>query len=45
MSPTKSVTAVVGLFEQPRGTAHASCACCPCRDFCVLLRAGSTCRG
>ena len=45
MSPTKSVTAVVGLFEQPRGTAHASCAGCPCRDFCVLLRSGSTCRG
>ncbi|WP_273446831.1 vitamin B12 dependent-methionine synthase activation domain-containing protein [Thermophilibacter provencensis] len=45
MSPTKSVTAVVGLFERPRGTAHASCAGCPCRDFCVLLRAGSTCRG
>lgn len=45
MSPTKSVTAVVGLFERPRGTAHASCAGCPCRDFCVLLRAGGTCRG
>ena len=45
MSPTKSVTAVVGLFERPRADAHASCAGCPCRDFCVLLRAGSTCRG
>ena len=45
MSPTKSVTAVVGLFERPRPEAHASCAGCPCRDFCVLLRAGSTCRG
>ena len=45
MSPTKSVTAVVGLFELPRPEAHASCAGCPCRDFCVLLRAGSTCRG
>lgn len=44
MSPTKSVTAVVGLFERPRAEAHASCAGCPCRDFCVLLRAGSTCR-
>ena len=44
MSPTKSVTAVVGLFERPRTDAHASCAGCPCRDFCVLLRAGSTCR-
>ena len=45
MSPTKSVTAVVGLFERPRPEAHASCGGCPCRDFCVLLRAGSTCRG
>lgn len=45
MSPTKSVTAVVGLFERPRPEAHASCGACPCRDFCVLLRAGSTCRG
>ncbi len=43
MSPTKSVTAVAGLFERPRPEAHASCAGCPCRDFCVLLRAGSTC--
>lgn len=44
MSPTKSVTAVVGLFDRPRAGAHASCGGCPCRDFCVLLRAGSTCR-
>lgn len=45
MSPTKSVTAVVGLFERPRAEARASCAGCPCRDFCVLLRVGSSCRG
>ena len=45
MSPTKSVTAVVGLFERPRPGVRISCAGCPCRDFCVLLRAGSTCRG
>ena len=44
MSPTKSVTAVVGLFESLRPGVRASCAGCPCRDFCVLLRAGSTCR-
>ncbi len=44
MSPTKSVTAVVGLFEEPREGIRLSCAGCPCRDFCVLLRAGSTCR-
>lgn len=45
MSPTKSVTAVVGLFERPRPEARPGCGACPCRDFCVLLRAGSSCRG
>ena len=43
MTPTKSVTAVVGLFEEPRGDALMSCADCPCRDFCLLVRAGRTC--
>ena len=43
MSPTKSVTAVVGLFERPRGTVRASCAACPCRDFCLLRRSGRAC--
>ena len=43
MTPTKSVTAVVGLFEEPRGDARMSCADCPCRDFCLLVRAGRTC--
>ena len=43
MSPTKSVTAVVGLFEEPREGAHVSCAACPCLDFCLLRRSGRTC--
>ena len=43
MSPTKSVTAVVGLFEEPCRDAHASCAACPCHDFCLLRASGRTC--
>lgn len=43
MTPTKSVTAVVGLFEEPRASTRVSCADCPCRDFCLLIRAGRTC--
>lgn len=45
MSPTKSVSAVVGLFERPPADAPGSCDDCPCRDFCVLLRAGRPCCG
>lgn len=43
MTPTKSVTAVVGLFEESRAGTRVSCADCPCRDFCLLVRAGRTC--
>lgn len=43
MSPTKSVTAVVGLFEEPRAAERPSCAACPCADFCVLRRSGRGC--
>lgn len=43
MSPTKSVTAVVGLFEGPRAAERPSCAACPCADFCVLRRSGRGC--
>ncbi len=42
MTPTKSVTAVVGLFEEPQST-HASCADCLCRDFCHIRSTGRTC--
>ena len=43
MSPTKSVTAVIGLFEEPRRDARASCSACPCHDFCLLRASGRTC--
>lgn len=43
MSPAKSVTAVVGLFEEPRERAYAACDECLSRDFCALRRSGRTC--
>ena len=45
MTPTKSVTAVVGLFDEPRPAARPGCAECACREFCTLRAAGTTCRG
>lgn len=44
MSPTKSVTAVVGLFEEPRERAYVACDECLSRDFCKIRPTGSTCR-
>lgn len=44
MSPTKSVTALVGMFREPR-RARPSCSGCPCLDFCTLRPQGRTCRG
>lgn len=43
MAPTKSVTAVIGLFGDPRDGAHQSCGSCSCRDACPLRRSGRTC--
>ena len=43
MTPTKSVTAVVGMFGEPRASSHASCADCLCRDFCRMRGAGTPC--
>ena len=43
MTPTKSVTAVVGLFGEPQPSSHVRCADCLCRDFCRILRTGSPC--
>lgn len=44
MTPTKSVTAVVGMFDAPQPSTHASCADCSCRAFCNLRAAtGRTC--
>ena len=45
MVPTKSVTAVVGLFETIQPSTHATCAGCPCFDFCIIRPTGHTCRG
>lgn len=43
MTPTKSVTAVVGMFGEPQASSHASCAGCLCRDFCRMRGAGTPC--
>lgn len=43
MTPTKSVTALVGLFDKPQKSTHASCAGCPCFDFCTIRTSGRTC--
>lgn len=45
MTPTKSVTAVLGMFTEPQPTSHATCADCLCRDFCTIRATGRTCRG
>lgn len=44
MSPTKSVTAIVGMHGEP-SRARPGCAGCPCLDFCTLRPQGRTCRG
>lgn len=38
MTPTKSVTAVVGMFKEPQATGHEAglCSTCACNDFCRL---------
>ncbi len=44
MTPTKSVTAVLGMFTTPQKSTHASCADCFCRAFCNLrATTGRTC--
>ncbi len=45
MTPTKSVTAVVGMFAEPPSGMRESCVGCPCLDFCALRRVGRSCRG
>ena len=45
MTPTKSVTAVIGLFREQRAAGRPGCAECACREFCSLRAAGTTCRG
>lgn len=43
--PTKSVTAVVGLFKTPQPTSKKLCGKCLCREFCTIRKDGRTCRG
>lgn len=45
MTPTKSVTAVVGMFHERQPSTHGSCKGCPCFDFCTIRPTGRTCRG
>ena len=43
MTPTKSVTAIVGMYEKPQATSHGSCRDCLCADFCRMCAAGTPC--
>ena len=43
MTPTKSVTAIVGMYERPQATSHGSCRDCLCADFCRMCAAGTPC--
>lgn len=45
--PTKSITAVVGLFDRPlqRTTGRDACASCQLRPYCQLRKKGITCHG
>ncbi|RRF98932.1 MAG: hypothetical protein DUD39_06940 [Coriobacteriaceae bacterium] len=45
MTPTKSVTAIIGFFTEPQCSSHLTCAGCVCRDFCSLRERGVTCYG
>lgn len=44
--PTKSVTAVVGLFTDAQPSSHLGCSACYCREFCTIRSTtGRTCHG
>lgn len=45
--PTKSITAVVGLFDSPQGGSgvRTACARCTLRACCTLRKKGRTCHG
>lgn len=45
MVPTKSVTAVVGMFGEPQPSTRRTCKGCPCFDFCTIRSTGRTCHG
>jgi hypothetical protein len=42
--PSKSVTAVMGLFRSPVASSVDKCAACPARENCQYRRDGSTCQ-
>lgn len=43
MTPTKSVTAVVGMFPTRQRSTHGNCDRCALADFCTLRPSGRTC--
>lgn len=45
MTPTKSVTAVVGMFDSPQESGRRSCRFCACREFCSFRMRGMRCYG
>lgn len=45
MTPTKSVTAVVGMSAERQESSRRTCAGCPCFDFCTIRSTGRTCHG
>ena len=46
MVPTKSVTAIIGLFETAvDDTVQDRCACCPAQDDCAFRKKGMRCYG
>lgn len=45
MVPTKSVTAVVGIFSEPQPSTRGTCVGCPRFDFCTIHTKGRTCHG
>ena len=45
MTPTKSVTAVIGIFDELPPRMRTTCADCPCHEFCTIHRSGGSCRG
>ncbi len=44
MVPTKSVTAVVGYFDEPQQKARPGCAACNLHDWCTVRTSGTTCQ-
>ena len=45
MVPTKSVTAVIGFFEEPQASRKVTCQYCYCKEFCTIRASGRTCHG